>query len=100
MALANTSPLKMSPMCSSNCITQDHKSWGECVRAKGLKIAYCGSATNPGNDLTAQKRWDKELDAYASARREGIQPETTKLRDIEKAVRLSDQTGEAYGNTG
>jgi len=87
-------------MCSSNCLTQDHKSWGECVRAKGLKIAFCGSATNPGNDLTAEKKWTKELDAYASARKQGIQPASTKMKDIEKAVRLSDEKGVAYGSSG
>lgn len=38
---------------------------------------------------------DRELDAYRSARKDGIQPKTTKMKDITKAVRLSDQLGKA-----
>ena len=38
---------------------------------------------------------DKELGAYASARRQGIQPASTKMKDIQKAVRVSDATGVA-----
>jgi hypothetical protein len=50
--------------------------------------------------LTAEKKWTKELDAYASARKQGIQPASTKMKDIEKAVRLSDEKGVAYGSSG
>jgi hypothetical protein len=38
---------------------------------------------------------DRELDAYRSARKEGIQPRSTKLRDIRAAVRMSDMVGKA-----
>ena len=38
---------------------------------------------------------DRELDAYRSARKDGIQPATTKMKDITKAVRLSDKLGKA-----
>lgn len=38
---------------------------------------------------------DKELDAYRAARRQGIQPKTTKLKDINAAVRVSDKLGRA-----
>lgn len=85
--------------CTSGCPTQDHPTWGACVRDKSLRIAYCGSATNPRNDATAEKRWGKELDLYASARRQGIQPDTTQNRDIVHALRESDRAGEAYGST-
>lgn len=86
--------------CTTGCLTQDHRSWGECARVKNPRIAYCRSAVNPRNDMSAEKRMHKELDLYASARKEGIQPETTKARDVEQAMRISDQTGEAYGNSG
>lgn len=32
--------------CSSSCPTQDHESWGECVRSKGLAIAAVDSTSN------------------------------------------------------
>lgn len=38
---------------------------------------------------------DKELDAYRAARKQGIQPKTTKLKDINAAVRVSDRLGRA-----
>lgn len=38
---------------------------------------------------------EKELNAYRDARKQGIQPKTTKMRDIQNAVRVSDKTGVA-----
>ena len=81
--------------CSSGCLTPGvHKSWGECVKAKSLRVAYCNSAS--GQDFTAQKRWDAELDLYASARRQGIQPESTRTPDIRAAIELSNDVGVGY----
>lgn len=71
-------------MCRSGCSTQDHASWGECARAANLKIAYCQSAA--GKDYTLQKRHDAELDAYAEARKGGLQPAGTKMSQVRKAV--------------
>lgn len=79
--------------CRSGCPTQDHATWGECARAASLKIAYCGIG---GGDATKQKQWDRELDSYKSARAQGIQPRSTKKRDIETAVQVSDLTGSAF----
>jgi len=85
-------------MCASTCLTRDHKTWGECVRSKNLRIAYCRSAS--GMDYSSQKVWDNNLDAYSNARKEGIQPDSTNIRDVRRAVELSDRTGEAYGHSG
>ena len=38
---------------------------------------------------------DKELDSYADARKQGIQPRSTKTKDINAAVKLSDKAGYA-----
>lgn len=86
--------------CTSACPTQDHQSWGECRRALGLAVTHCRSATNPRHDYSASKRWNRELDMYAAARKQGIQPDTTKRRDVEQAIKASDKTGIAYGRTG
>ena len=80
--------------CRTGCPTQDHASWGECARQSSMRIAYANSAN--GSDYTAQKRWDRELDSYAEARSQGIQPKTTKSRDIQAAVEISNKTGTAF----
>ena len=48
------------------------------------------------NKLVSQKKWDAELNAYAKARAQGIQPDGTSMRKIEAAVKASDNMGKAY----
>jgi hypothetical protein len=74
--------------CRSGCKTQDHANWGECAKAANFSI------TDPLSSA-ASKLANKELDAYRNARKNGIQPASTKLKDIEKAVRMSDKAGKA-----
>lgn len=62
-------------------------------KAATLKVGYCGKG---GQDATAQKKWDAELDLYASARRQGIQPETTQAAGIRASIDWSERTGKAY----
>jgi len=82
------------PLCSSGCMTGPHSSYGECLKAKQLGVLYAKSAI--GQDLTAQKRWDSDLQAYRDARAQGIQPDTTLRKDVDAAVQISNQTGQAY----
>lgn len=44
------------------------------------------------------KKWDRELDLYASARKQGIQPDGTSTAKIRQAMDVSDKTGYAYGS--
>lgn len=81
-------------MCSTGCSTKDHANWGECVRAKATRVGYCNSAS--GKDYTKTKSWSRNLDAYESVRRQGIQPNSTKSSDIQSAERISNDTGVAY----
>jgi hypothetical protein len=74
--------------CRSGCKTQDHASWGECARASNIGISHEASAA-------VLKTTDKELSAYRDARKLGIQPASTKMKDIQKAVRASDTIGRA-----
>lgn len=85
----------MTTQCSTRCPTQDHASFGECIRAKGLRVAYCQSAD--GKDATRQRQWDRELSLYRSARAQGIQPEGTSTAKIRQALDISDRTGQAFG---
>lgn len=48
------------------------------------------------NGGMTQKAWDKELAAYRNARAQGIQPASTKMKDIKKAVDISEKVGKAY----
>ena len=77
--------------CSTGCRTQDHASWGECVRAKNLRT----NALEP-EMLSIQRRADKNLDDYANARRYGIQPKSTRPQDVQGAIRMSEHKGEAF----
>lgn len=80
--------------CSSNCATGPHETYGECLRSKGIRTAYMQDWK--GSDATAQKKADKNLDAYASARKYGIQPKSTRPADVQQAIQISDKTGTAY----
>lgn len=72
--------------CSSSCLTKDHASWGECVRSKGLQLS---PAVNDSYS-TRQKSWDRELDNYESAVRQGLEPAGTKQHHIDKAIKEAD----------
>ena len=54
-----------------------------------------------GNKNMSQKKWDKELNAYSAARKQGIQPAGTSLRAVQDAVDKSNKAGKAFdANTG
>lgn len=80
--------------CTSSCTTRDHATMGECLRSKGVRVAYCNSANN--QDYTAQKKWDRNLDAYRELRKQGVQPSGSSPRQVRAAEAISDMTGEAY----
>lgn len=68
--------------CRTGCPTKDHASWGECARQMNLQIG----------DLTGQgdaKVTDRRLNAYADARRQGLQPAGTQLHQSHAAIRAA-----------
>lgn len=69
--------------CRSGCPTQDHRSWGECARASVQFAPWYSSDSRKGRD------WDGELAEYRQAVGQGIQPASTKRKDIRSAVSLS-----------
>jgi len=84
--------VRKSKACSSACKTKDHKTWGECVRSKGISI---------GPDLMntqGSKRVERELQAFRDAKAQGINPDGTTMAKVEEAVRISNETGVAYGS--
>lgn len=68
----------------------------------GCKIM--GLQLDPGvakaNGIPTAKEHDKELGSYYDAIRQGIEPVSTKQRDIDAAVAASNTAGKAFdGNT-
>lgn len=53
-----------------------------------------GDARHDG--VMSAKQHDKELQSYFDATRQGIEPVSTKKKDIDAAVRLSNETGTAF----
>jgi hypothetical protein len=47
-------------------------------------------STNPSFTREATRSWDRELSAYEAARKEGLQPKTTSMKDIDAAKREAD----------
>jgi hypothetical protein len=67
--------------CRSGCPTQSHRSWGECARDSGLQIGDLGRGVAAATD--------RRLNTYASARRQGLQPPSTKLRDSRRTLQAA-----------
>ena len=74
-------------VCRTGCVSKDHASYADCLRdANPTVAATVTSWMNSWYDKTKQ-----DLRAYESARRNGIQPESTtveKVRAAERATRL------------
>ena len=81
--------------CTANCPTQDHPTYGACLRSKSLAVTGLES-TSPSFTREAEKAHDSELAAYAAARKQGIQPASTQRKHVEAAVEVSQQLGTAF----
>lgn len=75
-------------MCASSCRTNDHATWGACVRAQRINIGQI--------DVNVQRTFEAETDAFKAAVKQGIHPDTTKRADTDRAVKISNETGQAY----
>lgn len=83
------------PVVEESVSIVEHSSSCDCFgcKARTLKVAYSGIG---GGDYTAQKKWDRNLDAYRKARAEGIQPKGTTEAAVRAAVQYSDKIGTAF----
>lgn len=66
----------------------------------GCKISTLQLGVGDANSSVSMSttKWDAELKAYRSAREQGIQPAGTSMKQIQKAVEISNKTGHAYGS--
>lgn len=78
--------------CRSGCPTQDHATYGECCRSVHFSPWY-------SYDSQKGRAWDGELAEYRAARRDGIQPATTKSADIRAAVEVSRLADKPFNAT-
>jgi hypothetical protein len=62
-------------------------------KISGLQLSV-GDARHDG--IQSARQHDKELGSYFDATRQGIEPVSTKQRDIDAAVRLSNDMGSAF----
>lgn len=72
--------------CRSGCKTQDHASYGECLRSANVAV----------RDGTQHRNWDRPLERYREAREQGIQPASTRWADTKRALEVSNATGRAF----
>lgn len=61
--------------------------YGECIRAKGIQLSPAVNDTYN----TRQKAWDKELNGYESATRQGLTPAGTKQHHVDAAVKAAEK---------
>ena len=81
--------------CASSCTTQDHGSYGACLRSKNLATVGL-ETTGPSFGMSRQKAFDKETNLYGDTVAQGIQPDSTQTKDIRAALDKSDQFGKPY----
>ena len=65
-------------------------------KAEGLQLSTGDARGDVIASGTTQKKWNSELEAYRSARAQGIQPNGTKRKQIEAAHEASEKLGAAY----
>lgn len=68
-----------------------------CFMCRVSTVSMNAGDAKSGVDMGA-KKVNKELDLYREARKQGIQPDSTKTKDIQKAIEVSNKTGHAYGS--
>jgi len=65
----------------------------------GCKVSTLEMGVGDANSKVSMSttKWDAELKAYKDARAQGIQPDGTSMKQVQKAVDISQKTGKAYG---
>lgn len=66
-----------------------------CFGCKGLTLSM-NTGDADSRRVVPNKRFNKELDAYAEARANGIQPAGTSMEKIREAVQASETLGRPY----
>jgi hypothetical protein len=81
--------------CTESCKTKDHANYGECLQSNTPMFVGV-TPTKNGWDQDKVKKDEKELQSYWAATRQGIEPRSTRKKDIDAAVKLSNEAGKAF----
>jgi hypothetical protein len=81
--------------CTASCKTKDHTNYGECLRSNTPMFVGV-NPTRTGWDQDKVKKDEKEIQSYWDATRQGIEPRSTRKKDIDAAVKLSNDAGKAF----
>lgn len=83
---------------SNGSVTEEHNHQSYVEGCFACKIPTLQLSTGDANSNKAMpaKRWNAELDAYADARRQGIQPAGTSMKAVDDAHKASETLGRAY----
>ena len=92
MPWADTGDYKPKQIDHSDC---DNNPCFGC-KAKGLQLATGDASGNIIASGTTQKKWDSELAFYRDARSQGVQPEGTSRKAVEKALEASEVLNKPY----
>jgi hypothetical protein len=76
-------------------IDHTHCDSDPCFGCKAKNLQLSVGETRHDGVMTA-KQHDKELGSYYDALRQGVEPVSTKQKDIDAAVRISNDTGVAF----
>jgi hypothetical protein len=68
--------------CRSGCLTQDHESWGSCMRAANV-------STMVGDGVQINRQGEKDLDHYRKARAQGLQPQSVKRKFVDATLKAA-----------
>ena len=81
--------------CTASCKTKDHDNYGECIRSN-IPMFVGVNPTKSGWDQDKVKKDEREIQSYWDATRQGIEPRSTRKKDIDAAVKLSNDAGKAF----
>lgn len=88
------------PFLDEEEIEYDHIDCGEDCFGCKVKTLELNSGDANSKKNMSNKKFNKELDAYKDARKQGIQPGGTTMAKIEAAYKASEALGKAYnGNS-
>jgi hypothetical protein len=86
--------------CTASCKTKDHDSYAQCLRQNMPMIDGGATPTRTNASMNGIKKDEKELTSYYDALRQGVEPISTKKKDIDNAMAVSNEVGRAFdGNT-
>jgi hypothetical protein len=89
--LVSETPFKDEENIDIDHVNCDEDCFGCKVKTLELSTGDANSQKSMSN-----KKWNNELDAYRSARAQGIQPAGTSMAHVKAAVEASNTMGQAY----